>query len=629
MPLSLATETNRSAIKYLLALILTMILVGGAGYVYIGQQKHFLMEEERQELATIADMKVAQIVQWRKERMIQATSVFSNHMISHRVNDYLTGVETSAALKELRGWMKAMYDIAGYKKVLLFRTDGQVITAVSKDTIPPTNHHLKLVHKAVQEQEVIFSDLHREDAIGTVEIDLFIPLLYVKNDQTHCVGVLAFVIDPYTFLYPLIQSWPTDSRSAETLLVERDGNEVLFLNELRHRKNTALTLRRPLEDKKMPGTMAVLGQEAVFEGKDYRGAAVLAATRTIPGSPWSLVAKVDTFEIFATKRIFFLAVACIMLVIAVALAMTLWWMRKRGLYLRKQYETELKFNADLKQAELSLQEAHDRLEQRVDERTKELHQINKELRQEIAERKRLELQLLEAKKLESIGQIAGGVAHEVRNPLNAILTICEALFKEQGIEGNPEFEPYIGHIRTQVNRLALLMNDLLDLGKSIPTTSLHPVSLRLVCLDTVSLWSAGFTGSIPNVQVILQEEDNSKEIFVRADVLKLQQIFYNLLANAAQHSPTGSKVFLSLANPDGGMAIARITDAGRGIPEESIARVFDPFYTDRKGGTGLGLALVKHFTENMGGKISIWNNDPAPGCTAEVHIPLAERSSNE
>jgi signal transduction histidine kinase len=74
--------------------------------------------------------------------------------------------------------------------------------------------------------------------------------------------------------------------------------------------------------------------------------------------------------------------------------------------------------------------------------------------------------------------------------------------------------------------------------------------------------------------------------------------------------------------PDSATAVVRIIDTGKGIPEESLSRVFEPFYSDRRGGTGLGLSLVKHFIENMGGSVRIWNNVPPPGCTAELRIPL-------
>ena len=71
------------------------------------------------------------------------------------------------------------------------------------------------------------------------------------------------------------------------------------------------------------------------------------------------------------------------------------------------------------------------------------------------------------------------------------------------------------------------------------------------------------------------------------------------------------------------MTTILISDAGSGIPPENLAQIFDPFYTGRTGGTGLGLALVKHFVEDMRGTVILYNNDPPPGCSAEVHILTA------
>ncbi|HEX9078002.1 MAG TPA: ATP-binding protein [Desulfuromonadaceae bacterium] len=246
--------------------------------------------------------------------------------------------------------------------------------------------------------------------------------------------------------------------------------------------------------------------------------------------------------------------------------------------------------------------------------------------QDITEQRRLEGELIEAKRLEAIGQLAGGMAHEVRNPLNAILSISEALFKEKGVGDNPEFEPYIRHIRTQVNRLAHLMNDLLELGKPIPPASLHPVPLREVCADAVKLLE--LSGVARGHRITLGGEEPSGPPYVVADAIKLQQVVSNLLENAIQHSPPGGEVALRLVLPEhqaapGSMAVIRICDRGSGIPADRINRVFEPFYSTRTGGTGLGLALVRHYIEHMGGQVSIRNNDPPPGCTAEVRIPLA------
>lgn len=732
---------------YLLILLAIIVVIAAAGYGFVQQQELIVIEEARLDLASTADVKASQIVAWRRELLVEATSLYYNTLVANRIKE-LKGSEERAVRRELHSWMEQLRNAGSYNKVMLYTPNAELITSVAFDATPPKSYHQSQVRKAAMTQEIIFTDLHHDTDNDNIDIALIIPLLSRENGHNTCIAVLLIDIDPHKYLYPLIRTWTSPSYSGETLLVRRDGNDALYLNPLRFKDDSALNFRVPLSGADMPAVRAVLGQEGVFNGTDYRGVPVYAALRIIPGSTWAIATKIDTQEILepVTGRVWHVVATCIFILIAISLTVSLWWRRKQEAYLYKLYETELSHNRELKQAEQSLQDANNLLEERVANRTEELSEANTKLKQEIVERKeieellrkhfqailqspvaiiitdldgtiefvnpkfseysgytyeeaigqnpsilksgetppeihkqlwemlvsgnawegelcnrkkngelyweyarilpvknqdgiitnymafkeditrhkQLEEKLIRSRKLKTIGQIAGGVAHEVRNPLNAILSITEALFKEKEIEDNQEFKPYIQHIRTQVNRLVQLMNELLDLGKCIPTSSILSVPLYEVCREAIDLWNT--SGSAQKIPVILTASTDPINTHVLADRGRLVQIIFNLLENASQHSTDSAKIILrlidasysDLSNP---VAIIRITDAGCGIPPERLTRVFEPFYTSRKEGTGLGLALVKHFIEDMGGTVVLFNNTPPPGCSVEVHIP--------
>jgi PAS domain S-box-containing protein len=127
------------------------------------------------------------------------------------------------------------------------------------------------------------------------------------------VGAVILQSDANQFLYPLIRSWPVPSRTAETLLVRRDGDTVLFLNDLRHRKDVALRMRIPLSQTNVPAVMAVSGKEGVVVGEDYRGIKVLSILKAIPDSPWFMVAKMDEAEVFEKSRFFSVLILALVL----------------------------------------------------------------------------------------------------------------------------------------------------------------------------------------------------------------------------------------------------------------------------------------------------------------------------
>lgn len=739
---------------YIFTGLFFIILVTVAGYGFIEQQKQFLIDDKQKEIATIADLKSARLTEWRKGQIATGMAIKTNSMIAGRIRTAIAGKgsEKAGANREVRSWLASLVQLGEYNKSTLFSPDGHVIAAVSDSKEPLPRHYRDLAAAGVTGLAVQLSDFHKDTPESPFDINLVVPIMYSDGIRSNCIAVLILDIDPEKRIYPLIKSWPTASESAETLLVRREGNSVLFLNDLRFSKNLPRPFLLPLTNPNIPAVKAVLGYEGSFIGVDYRNVAVLSAIKSVPGTKWSVVAKIDVDEVMAQldKSIFMVAFVGIILIITLFLSMFLWGLRRKSESLRKLFEVEQKYNAELKKseaaltqsrdnhiklletfpsltwrsgldatcdyfnqtwldftgrtleeefgngwtegvhpddldrcmttylnafnsrrpfvmeyrlryhdgsyhwindhgcpyfsasgdfagyigscfdinaqknAELELQGIHSNLERQILERTRDLSEINELLRLEISEREQLEHQLLNAKRLEAIGQIAGGVAHEVRNPLNAILTITEALFREEEIAANPELEPYMEHIRTQVNRLVRLMNELLDLGRTIPATNLQPISLYEICRDTLALWES--TGTSRNRVILEAPDTKTSSLQIVADGLKLQQVFFNLLENAGFHSLDGNCIIIRIPesnfDPSAPMAVVQIIDQGTGIAEDKLPLIFEPFYTDRKGGTGLGLALVKHFIENMNGTVQIWNNSPQPGCTAEVRIPI-------
>ena len=153
----------------------------------------------------------------------------------------------------------------------------------------------------MQAQKVVFSDLYLDEN-SKVRLSVFAPLLVIQGNAKVTVGVILIRIEPYQFLYPLIKSWPTPSLTGETELIRREGNEVVFLNELRHRENIPLNLRFPVDSPKLVAAMIARGKKGIVEGLDYRGVPVLAVAGLIPDSPWFLIAKIDANEIYAPLK---------------------------------------------------------------------------------------------------------------------------------------------------------------------------------------------------------------------------------------------------------------------------------------------------------------------------------------
>jgi two-component system cell cycle sensor histidine kinase/response regulator CckA len=233
-------------------------------------------------------------------------------------------------------------------------------------------------------------------------------------------------------------------------------------------------------------------------------------------------------------------------------------------------------------------------------------------------RDEMEKQLADIQELSLLGQLTSGVAHEVRNPLNAISVVIEALFQEIG--ENQNLLQYKEHIFTHVERLKRLMQDLLELGKPIERSKIVNILIYDLIHETIDIWKS--SGPHEHFNLIL-DFNFDLEIFIKGDPHKLQQVFMNLLENAAQHSPRGSDIQIVITKEENYCRI-RTIDQGSGIKPEHQKRLFEPFFTTRRKGTGLGLAIVRHIIDVHCGTISIYNNTLSPGCTVDIQLPMVK-----
>jgi PAS domain S-box-containing protein len=290
-------------VVYPLVLVFCLLAAGivttGCFY-YRNYERQFRAASEHQ-LSAVAELKVDELAQYRKERLWDAATLFKNPAFSSLVRRFLENPEDAEAPQQLQEWTAKYLATGQYDLVCLFDAQGVIRVAVPAERPPISSMVAQRIPEVLRSGQVAFQDFTRNEHDQQIYLTLLVPILD-GPDHSQALGVLALRIDPETYLFPFIKHWPTARRTAETLLIRRDGNDALFLNELKFATNAALNLRISLANTNTPAVKAILGQTGIVEGTDYRGEPVLAALNAIPNSPWFLVARIDTAEVYAPLR---------------------------------------------------------------------------------------------------------------------------------------------------------------------------------------------------------------------------------------------------------------------------------------------------------------------------------------
>ncbi|RMG59489.1 MAG: PAS domain S-box protein, partial [Deltaproteobacteria bacterium] len=231
---------------------------------------------------------------------------------------------------------------------------------------------------------------------------------------------------------------------------------------------------------------------------------------------------------------------------------------------------------------------------------------------DLEEFKKMQARLIQSEKLATLGQMAAGVAHEIRNPLGSI-RMCLKLIREEGL--SPDLHDLLSNIDEAVSSMETIVNDLLDYTREI---RLQPDDFNVA--EIVRGAIAQLQDEIRGKRVEVEFSDGIHPVYARVDGIRMKQVFVNLIKNALDSVKEGEgKISLHLSETHEAVVFV-VEDNGEGMDPERVEKAFHPFFTTKAQGVGLGLPIVKRIVELHGGEVYL-ESAPGKGTSVRVKVP--------
>ncbi len=324
---SVVTSTGHLYWSFI-ALLLVVPLIGIA---FVKLQTPQIEHEAYLDLEVIARLKADQIEHWLEEQDGDAKLLSAAEGLSDHIHQFVQGKAGAHEAKRILDRLQRILDDESYNSILLLDKQGQLLLSIGEHLdLTPAVHDLNAL--AINSQQIQRGQLFR-DAAGKVHLDWVVPISVTdaKGQRVVASVLLRTVADD--FLFPLMNKWPTASKSAETLLVRPEGDFVVFLNGVR--QHEPFSLKLPLS-KTLPAAVAVKAKKpGTVRGIDYQGRDVLAAYLPIEGTDWSIIAKVNRDEVFATlwHNLYWIGLITFAAISSIMMALLLLWRQQQ----RSQY----------------------------------------------------------------------------------------------------------------------------------------------------------------------------------------------------------------------------------------------------------------------------------------------------
>jgi two-component system, NtrC family, sensor histidine kinase HydH len=239
--------------------------------------------------------------------------------------------------------------------------------------------------------------------------------------------------------------------------------------------------------------------------------------------------------------------------------------------------------------------------------TRELQHVYRELQDNLEHVKR-------AARMSALGHLSAGLAHEIRNPLAGIEGAAGIV--ERAAENEERRKEFLGIIQEESRRLNQLVTHFLEFARPRPP-ELRPTDVRELLESVINLVAQ----TSPGAKIQFERQIATDLGMLECDAGQLRQVILNLILNAVQAMPEGGRVTVEAQEARGKLMI-RVKDEGPGIPPEAVDSIYDPFFTTKASGTGLGLPVAYQIVEQHGGELILAENSTRGACFA-ISIPLA------
>jgi signal transduction histidine kinase/CheY-like chemotaxis protein len=570
--------------------IITIILAIG-GFSYRMLEKHFIQQKSL-EISSIAELKAQQIYDFMQRRINDGRFFYDNGTFIKTVRTYIRKPEEESHTV-IMDWVSPMLKNRVFQQMYILSVQKHACVFAAGKTSNPADYVPDPGDYSVLDSgSVKIGDFILDSLTHSIRMSVYVPLFENTVSGRKPVAVLKMMMDPYVWLYPIMQSMPNEGKSGEVVVVRKVGDSIVFLNDLRFRKNVALRLKFSLSDLKMSSIKAMQNGKVIVQGFDYRGENVLATSRIIPGSDWSVVVKFDRKEVFEEIRTFSLLIIGIIVVLLLSSALGLAIMlgRKKIIYYRARME-------DLAR----------------------LEKANEEL---VLAREKAD----NSNRLKSV--FLANMSHEIRTPMNAIVGFA-------GLLENPEIQfkkrqEFCRIIIERSNDLMRIIDDILDISKidsHTATVFYEQMELNTFLDELYMIYSEKLAGyRDKKIMLNCSHVPGNRGLMVTTDILKFRQIFTNLLDNSIKFTDSG-EIRFGYDRHDKESLWCFVSDTGIGIEPSQQNEIFETFrQADQKtrrnyGGTGLGLAICRGNAMLLGGDVFV-ESEPDRGSRFYFKISL-------